>query len=249
MKLFIKKYYILFIEFLIFLFGIILTLLIEGKFDSYIAYAKEHPINSICIVSAVLIILVAIKILYEYNRIKKEENLSLLKEENVFLSGLISNFKYQISQPLEDELCKAFRKLKLDNNYRITVYTYTYDRFFSIGRYSENPNYKKFGRIAIRDKKELIFKAWYGNELTEKVTPDQKLNMKSKKISIKFLYEKNSEHPRKDRFGLIVFETTKNKESKLELVNLEEATELIQTYFDNKWNIRQNLTFAMREGL
>ena len=150
---------------------------------------------------------------------------------------------------MEDELCKIFRLLKLDTHYRITVYTYTSEIFFSIGRYAENSNLKKFGRIAISDKEEIIFKAWNDGEITEKLSSDNKRNMKSVKISIKYLYEKNDSNPKKDRFGIIVFETTKNKENKIDLKNLDEATQQIQDFFDNNWNIKQNLTTAYKEGL
>lgn len=243
-----KNYYIHMIELFIFILGIVLTLVVEGKFEDYIPYTKKHPVNSIIVVSIILIFLFVLKIKKTIKQYKEKENLLEIKEENNFLKNLISNFKYQISQPLEDVLCKAFRELKLNSQYRITVYTYTADRFFSIGRYSENSNFKKFGRIAIKDKNELIFKAWEYGELTEKIEPDKRLTMQSVKISIKFLYEKNEENPKKDKFGIVVFETTKNKENRIDLVKLDKATETIQKYFDINWNIKQDLNFAIQEG-
>ena len=189
-----------------------------------------------------------VKIKHEIKKYNTEEDLLEIRKENTFLKNLISNFKYQISKPLEDELCKVSKELELDSQYRISVYTHTSDRFFSIGRYSENPSFKKFGRIAIRDKNELIFKAWERGELIEKVKPNKKLVMKSVKIAVKFLYEKNKESPKKDRFGIVVFETTKNKDNKIVLNNLEKATEIIQKYFDSNWNIKQDLNFATDEG-
>ena len=240
MKKIISKYYISVIEFFIFVFGIVLTLVVEGKFEDYIPYTKKHPLNSIVIVVIILLALFVVKIMHE---IKK------YNAENTFWQNLISNFKYQISKPLEDELCKVFKELKLDSQYRITVYTHTSDIFFSIGRYSENPSFKKFGRIAISDKNELIFRAWeQQGELIEKVKPNKTLMMKSVKIAVKFLYEKNEESPKKDRFGIVVFETTKNKDNKIVPNNLEKATKIIQKYFDSNWNIKQDLNFATEEG-
>ena len=249
MKKIISKYYISVIEFFIFVFGIVLTLVVEGKFEDYIPYTKKHPLNSIVIVVVILLALFVVKIMHEIKKYNAEEELLKASKENTFWQNLISNFKYQISKPLEDELCKVFKELKLDSQYRITVYTHTSDIFFSIGRYSENPSFKKFGRIAISDKNELIFRAWeQQGELIEKVKPNKTLMMKSVKIAVKFLYEKNEESPKKDRFGIVVFETTKNKDNKIFPNNLEKATKIIQKYFDSNWNIKQDLNFATEEG-
>ncbi|WP_103572275.1 hypothetical protein [Campylobacter concisus] len=249
MKKIISKYYISVIEFFIFVFGIVLTLVVEGKFEDYIPYTKKHPLNSIVIVVIILLALFVVKIMHEIKKYNAEEELLKASKENTFWQNLISNFKYQISKPLEDELCKVFKELKLDSQYRITVYTHTSDIFFSIGRYSENPSFKKFGRIAISDKNELIFRAWeQQGELIEKVKPNKTLMMKSVKIAVKFLYEKNEESPKKDRFGIVVFETTKNKDNKIVPNNLEKATKIIQKYFDSNWNIKQDLNFATEEG-
>lgn len=246
----IKENWILFIDyFFIPFFSVILALLLAGKLETLIPYTKQHPINSIAVVFIILVVLFIIKTIFEFKRIKEKKRLDILEKENNFLKNLISDFKYQISQPLEDELCKIFRLLKLDTNYRITIYTYTSEIFFSIGRYAENPNFKKFGRIAISNKEEIIFKAWNNGEMTEKLSSDNKRNMKSVKISIKYLYERNDNNPKKDRFGIIVFETTKNKDNKIDLRNLNEATQQIQDFFDNNWNIKQNLTTAYKEGL
>ncbi|WP_180997238.1 hypothetical protein, partial [Campylobacter concisus] len=214
-----------------------------------IPYTKKHPLNSIVIVVIILLALFVVKIMHEIKKYNAEEELLKASKENTFWQNLISNFKYQISKPLEDELCKVFKELKLDSQYRITVYTHTSDIFFSIGRYSENPSFKKFGRIAISDKNELIFRAWeQQGELIEKVKPNKTLMMKSVKIAVKFLYEKNEESPKKDRFGIVVFETTKNKDNKIVPNNLEKATKIIQKYFDSNWNIKQDLNFATEEG-
>lgn len=249
MKEIISKYYISVIEFFIFVFGILLTLVVEGKFEDYIPYTKKHPLNSIVIVVVILLVLFVVKIMHEIKKYNAEEELLKASKENTFWQNLISNFKYQISKPLEDELCKVFKELKLDSQYRITVYTHTSDIFFSIGRYSENPSFKKFGRIAISDKNELIFRAWeQQGELIEKVKPNKTLIMKSVKIAVKFLYEKNEESPKKDRFGIVVFETTKNKDNKIVPNNLEKATKIIQKFFDSNWNIKQDLNFATEEG-
>lgn len=249
MKKWFKKHWILFVDIFIPIVAIFFTLLVEGKLSEYITYTKEHPVNSILIMVLISLLLAGLKIYYEYNKENLQDELESLGEENQFLKGLISEFKYQISKPLEDKLYEIFRDLKFDGHYRITVYTHTSGRFFSIGRYSENPNYKKFGRIAIRDKNELIFRAWENGELTETVQPNQKLNMKSVKISIKYLYEKNEVAPKKDRFGIVVFETTKNKENKIKNGNLDNAVEKIQKFFDEQWHIKQNLNFAMQEDL
>lgn len=249
MKTWFKVHWILFVDLFIIITAIVFTLLVENKLIDLIPYTKKHPMNSILIMGVFSIILAILKIYYEYNKKNIQEELKLIQEENQFFKSLISEFKYQISKPLEDKLFQVFRDLKFDGHYRITVYTYTAGRFFSIGRYSENPNYKKFGRIAIRDKNELIFKAWRNGEITDTVTPCEKLNMKSVKISIKYLYEKNDITPKKDRFGIIVFETTNAKDRKIKNGDLDSAVETIQKFFDEQWHIKQNLAFAIEEGL
>ena len=50
-------------------------------------------------------------------------------------------------------------------------------------------------------------------------------------------------------FGIIVFETTKNKENKIKNGNLDNAVEKVQNFFNEQWHIKQNLNFAMQEGL
>ncbi|MGQ4002897.1 hypothetical protein QIW31_07635 [Francisellaceae bacterium CB299] len=234
-------------EIFILVFSVILTLALSGKlyFDTL-----NNNSGWVIFASALLLLILSItKIVLEI----KGENLQLkvikLQEENQFYSDLIGSFKYQISEPLENKLCEVYKKLGFDNKYRITVYTHTTDRFFSIGRYSKNENFRKFGRIAIRDKNELLFKAWNNGELLENISPDSRRKMPSKKIAINYLYEKNEQHPDKNKFGVVVFETTNGRDSKLKDDNLQEHVQTINEFFHNSWNIKQDLSFATSEGL
>ena len=189
------------------------------------------------------------KISYEISQDNLKEELDSIKEENSFLKELISSFKYQISQPLEDKLYEVYNELKFDNHYRITVYTYTKDRFFSIGRYSKNTHYKSFGRIAIKDKNELLFQAWHNGELNKKISPDKRRKMPSEKIAIKYLYEKNELTPNKDKFGVVVFESTQKNTVKLNNGQLDKAVNKINLFLNDKMGIRQDLKFAIEEGV
>jgi hypothetical protein len=236
------------IDLLIPIVAIFFTLLVEGKFDGY-QTVKEHPVNFIVLFSVISIVLVILKLFYESNQENLEKSLESALEENLFLKDLISSFKYQISQPLEDKLYEIYKDLKFDNHYRITVYTYTKDRFFSIGRYSNNTHYKAFGRIAIKDKSEVLFKAWYNGELNEKVSPQSSRKMPSERIAIKYLYEKNDNTPDKDKFGVVVFETTQKNTKKLNNGNLDLAVKKINEFLNDKMGIKQDLKFAMEESV
>lgn len=237
------------IDFFILLVSIIFTLAVEGKLVEYISLVKKYPMWTLLVLGLLWIYLFWKKIQYEINQDNLQEKLDDTLEENKFYSDLISSFKYQISEPLENKLFEVSKELKLDNNYRITVYTYTKNRFFSIGRYSHNEEYRKFGRIAIRDKNELLFKAWQSGNLTQTLKPDMRRKMKSQKISIHYLYEKNDELPEKNKFGVVVFETTNRKDKKFNNGNLDNSIKEINNFFHNNWNIRQDLNFAMQEGL
>ena len=236
------------IDFLIPVVGINFALLIEGKYDGYV-WIKEHPVNAISLMVLISIILIIIKIIYEVKQVNLKDKVTELNEENIFLKSLISNFKYQISKPLEDKLYEVFNELTFDNKYRITVYTHTADRFFSIGRYSHNTSYKKFGRIAIKDKNEVIFQAWNDGEVSKKIKVDKERNMPSEKISIKYLYERNEKNPNKDKFGVVVFETTQKNTNKLNNAKLDKAVKKINDFLNNTMDIKQDLSFAIEEGV
>ena len=255
MKKLYQKSYSKTIDLLIPIVAILFTLLVEGKLDS-IDIIKEYPTTAIVIMFVVSILLVGKKILNEAkkenlkNELDKLSNeLSTTEEENSFLKSLISNFKYQISKPLEDKLFEVFQELKLDHRYRITVYTHTADRFFSIARYSNNESYKKFGRIAIKDKNEVIFEAWNNREFAKKVKVDVARNMPTEKISIKYLYVKNEDNPNKDKFGVVVFETTQGNTKKLNSAKLDIEVKKINDFLNNTMDIKQDLRFAIEEGV
>jgi hypothetical protein len=228
--------------------AILFTLWVEGKFNE-IPEIKAHPVNMMIGLSVLTIILAWRKISYEVRQDDFKEKLQTSTEENEYLKQLISAFKYQISQPLEDKLFEIYESLRLDNQYRITVYTYTKGRFFSIARYAKNQHYKKFGRIAIGDRNELLFKAWEDGELNEAVSPDSNRKMPSCKIAIKYLYEKNDINPQKDKIGVIVFETTNHRDSKLNNGKLKETVKIINDFMNESWNIKQDLNFAISEGV
>ncbi len=164
---------------------------------------------------------------------------------------MISAFKYQINQPLEDKLCEIYNSLGFDTQYRITVYTYTRGRFFSIGRYSKNTNFRKFGRIAIKDESEILFQAWEKGEMSSAIEIDTRRKMPSKRIVIKFLYEKNNNDSlkQKNKIGVVVFETTLKKSKKLNDGKLKKAVQIINDFLNEKMGIKQDLNIAIKEGL
>jgi len=242
----IQKYRI--VDVFIPLVAIIFTLLIEGKFDD-IGSVKRHPIFLMSIMFVFSFILIVLKIYFEYSEENLKKKVSSLSVENDFFKELISSFKYQISQPLEDKLYEIYNELNFDNRYRITVYTYTKKQFFSIGRYSANTHYKEFGRISIKNENEVLFDAWHNGELNKKVNPNSERKMPSEKIAIKYLYEKNEHSPKKDKFGVVVFETTNSNTKKLNNGKLDSTVKNLNEFLNDNMGIRQDLNFAMQEDL
>jgi uncharacterized FlaG/YvyC family protein len=236
------------IDFLAIVVTIIFTLLIEGKFNE-IEFVKRHPNIALSVMIIISLLVAWKKISYEKKQNNLEENLNKIKEENKYLKDLISSFKYQISKPLEDQLCAIYNDLNFNNHYRITVYTYTKGVFFSIGRYSKNTDYNNFGRIAIKNKNELLFTAWHNGEVNQEVSPDKQRKMPSQKIVIKYLYEKNDRLPKKDKFGVVVFETTKKNTKHFNNGKLNEAAHQINSFINESIGIRQDLNFAIDEGV
>ena len=76
--------------------------------------------------------------------------------------------------------------------------------------------------------------------------------MQTKKIAILFLYAKNDSLSNKDKFGVVVFESTNKKDEILcnaSKNKLQKAAKNINEYFHKTWNIRQDLNIAIREEL
>lgn len=190
---------------------------------------------------------------YKIKTNNENREIKNLQSEVKFYQGLIADFKQQISGELENELYNIFNKLKLKNQHRITIYTYTYGTFFSIARYSSNSSLNKFGRIAIKDKSEQLFKVWDNSEeKIAKIESNQSRNMKARKIGIFFLYEKNDKQPKKDKFGVIVFESFDKNDKILTDKHIElfrKAADDINEYFYKSWSIRQCLDTAIKEEL
>jgi hypothetical protein len=245
---FIKKHKEQIVDISILVLTIIFTLHIENKFDT-IAWVKNYYWLLLIVVVIIIIGLTFFKVIIDRKEKNYEKENVKLQEDNKYLQSLISSFKYQISKPLEDELHAIFVELGLNSNHRITVYTYTNGCFFSIGRYSSNQNYTSFGRIAIDDKDEFIFKVWNGEANCDKLTIDKQRKMPTKKICAHFLYEKNEAHPEKDRIGLIVFESTEGRNKQFNNGKFTEHIKRINTFIHENINIKQDLNFAIQEGL
>ncbi|BDB67475.1 hypothetical protein Hc94105_1698 [Helicobacter cinaedi] len=240
----------------------VLAIILSGKLDDRIDFLKDHPIHSIVGIFAVYLFLLFIhKYLKKQYDIRVEDTRTTelealnsdLQQEITFYKNMICAFKQQISGDLEDKLYDVYKTLGFGNTHRITVYTYTNNVFFSIGRYSANPSFSKFGRIKISDEKEMLFQMWKsGEEKVKTIGQDVERNMKSKKIGIFFLYAKNDNKPNKDKFGVIVFESINKKDKILcdsNIDKLREVTEEVNSYFYERWNIRQDLDIAIKEDL
>lgn len=254
-----KKYRTFIIDIFILILMILLTLHIEDKFKEteWINNSYWFYLN---ITILIIIILTGLKIfleisenslIIENDKIHKDLVLKSIKikNENKYLQDLISSFKYQISKPLEDKLHDIYGKLNFNSNHRITVYTYTKGCFFSIARYSSNQNYTGFGRIAIASEEEFIFKVWNGENKCETLPGYEERKMPTKKICAHFLYEKNEDHPEKDKIGLVVFESTLKINKQFNNGKFTEHVKDINSFINEHMEIKQDLNFAMQEDL
>ena len=73
--------------------------------------------------------------------------------------------------------------------------------------------------------------------------------MPSEKIAIKYLYERNELTPNKDKFGVVVFESTQKNTKKLNNSQLDNAVKTINIFLNDKMGIRQDLNFAIEQGV
>ena len=236
------------VDILILLFSIVLTLHIESKFNNY-SLIKNYYWYILIILGSTVIGLTIYKIKLEKKEKDIEEENKKLTLQKKYLEDLIASLKYQISKPLEDFLHNVSIRLSLNERHRITVYTYTNGCFFSIARYSKNPSYNKFGRISIDDKSEFLFKVWNGEEKCQSIKVSPERNMPTQKICAHFLYEKNHEHPGKDKIGLVVFESTSKKNKNFNNGKFAEEVTRINEFIQSSMNIKQDLKLAMKEGL
>lgn len=96
----------------------------------------------------------------------KEIELNSLKDDKKELDVKIQNLENQISKInnnsidiVEIHLAYLFEKMNLKNSERISLYKFIDEKFYVLGRFSNNPELKKRGRNSYK-KEGLIFKAW-----------------------------------------------------------------------------------------
>lgn len=97
---------------------------------------------------------------------EKTDEIKTLKGEKKELDIKIQNLESQISkinnnsiEIVEIHLAYLFEKMNLKNSERISLYKFIDDKFYVLGRFSSNPEFKKRGRNSYK-KEGLIFKAW-----------------------------------------------------------------------------------------
>jgi hypothetical protein len=126
------------------------------------------------ILFAFVIILTVIQIVQQIKETKSLEKIerektgeiNSLKVEKGELDIKIQNLENQISkinnnsiEIVQIHLAYLFEKMKLENSERISLYKFIDDKFYVLGRFSSNPEFKKRGRSCY-NKEGLIFKAW-----------------------------------------------------------------------------------------
>lgn len=121
-----------------------------------------------------VVILTIIQIIYQIKdtksieKIEKEKDqiISSLGNEKKELDIKLQNLENQISkinnnsiEIVEIHLAYLFEKMNLKNSERISLYKFIDDKFYVLGRFSNNPELRKRGRNSYK-KEGLIFKAW-----------------------------------------------------------------------------------------
>jgi hypothetical protein len=93
----------------------------------------------------------------EIYTLKLDKNNLDIKIQN--LENQISKINYNSIEIVEIHLAYLFEKMNLKNSERISLYKFINDKFYVLGRFSNNPELRKRGRNSYK-KEGLIFKAW-----------------------------------------------------------------------------------------
>lgn len=252
MKLFSGKYTKYIIELFLLIVSIAFTLLLTDL-PKEIQFVHNYFNYILILIVAIWFILFTIKIKFENNINQLFDTIIELqikngnhKNENKRLIELLDTLKYQISGSWNEQLRTISNGLKFDNTYRITVYLRTHNKFISFARYSNNPEFSKFGRSYIDNNHEYIYKAWENGEGKTTIDiPDNTRKMKSKAIWVNYLYTKD----KFNKIGIVVFETTDKSGKKLVKCKLNQATQQINKFINESLDIKPDIYIAMNEGL
>lgn len=93
----------------------------------------------------------------EINTLKFDKNNLDIKIQN--LENQISKINNNSIEIVEIHLAYLFEKMNLKNSERISLYKFIDEKFYVLGRFSNNPELRKRGRNSYK-KEGLIFKAW-----------------------------------------------------------------------------------------
>lgn len=123
---------------------------------------------------AISIILSGLHIYKQVNYTKTIEKLEIEKNEEIknieetitkyelniqYLENRLAKINSNSIALIETNLAYLSEKIKLGSDGRITLYKFIDEQFYILGRYSENPEFKKRSRESY-PKEGLIFKAW-----------------------------------------------------------------------------------------
>jgi hypothetical protein len=142
-----------------------------------------------------VVILTIVQIIYQIKDTKSIEKIEKEKEQIIFSLGnekkelevKIQNLENQISkinnnsiEIVETHLAYLFEKMNLKNSERISLYKFIDDKFYVLGRFSNNPELRKRGRNSYK-KEGLIFKAWQlGNYFKNSGIPNPNMSTRPK---------------------------------------------------------------------
>ncbi|MCB4774615.1 MAG: hypothetical protein LGB71_04950, partial [Sulfurovum sp.] len=112
--------------------------------DSFVydyGYIKSNITTIRPILIVTLFLAIIIRYIIEYRNFK-------LKGDNKKLIEAIKQYRGFLSSGIDEKLKETFEALKLNEDFRITVFLYssTLNKFFSVGRYSSAPKYNHEGR-------------------------------------------------------------------------------------------------------
>lgn len=203
----------------------------------------------------VLIIIVIIGLLLTFFNNRKianieKQNQTLLKDK-VALKETLDEYILVFSETITNELHRIAKELKFDDQDRISIYRHVANKFIMIGRYSENEEFNKPGRMQYNDNEGLIAEVWKNHGLLVRnrdyqLSPEtlRKLRMESKILYGVPLFDQKEQR----KVGVVIFETTNSTKKKFNATILKPKAIEINKFLNEHINMEPTIKYAHEKG-
>lgn len=258
---------------------LLLTVVLELKPSIPLISFEQYKWYFTILISLLFISIAVISFIKDSNRFKKvkllEKEILDLKNDNIKISNEKSNLENEIESLLIDtkEIFDSYlgfmsKSLQLDHNHRVSVYKHSIDKFMIIGRYSDNPKFKKINRNQYPENEGFISIAWEKGEFMVDDLPDpqkesekyleqiksmcdisdevlSRIKMKSQSFYIKTLYGHDSMQPK----AVLVIEGIGQKSLNIENIKIYLKTAPSFVGFIEKLKVKiNNSNIASEQG-